>query len=203
MSVSAEIKSAMAFWHNKRVVSYALDCIQGLGEAPLPLMINNHHMLLEDYMMLKPGDEATCLINKWHPLVAKKKGCLKDVFQEAIESNLLRPVQYSRMVYFTLKLVVHFNTNYVDFENGNLLQPELSERCTRLFGAGITFYFKRKHFVPITPGDTVGGIDEHLKHQIKFKPQSHCINELSLCDIFAIARRINILKKDLTVTCYR
>ena len=145
LNVSSDIKSALTSWHNKRVVSYApFNKIHGFATAPPPLMIDDHRLLLEDYMMLKPGDIVMCLISKTHPLLAKKKGSLKDAFQETMEYDLYRPIQYSRTVFFPLKLVVRSNINFNDFEDGNLEQSDITERCTKQYGAGITFWFMRK-----------------------------------------------------------
>ena len=170
ISMSSDIKSALTFWSNKRVASYApFNGIKALANAPPPLMMNDHCLLLEDYMMLKPGDEVMCLINKSHPLVAKKKGSLKQVFEETMEHDPYQPVQYSRTVYFPLKLIVRSNINYDDFKDGNLEQSEIAKQCTKRYGGGITFWFMRKHYVEEDMDDTDSDDDGSPKYRIVFE----------------------------------
>ncbi len=170
MTVGNDIKSALTSWSNKHVVSYApFQSIKEFKDAPSPLMFNDHRLLLEDFMELQTGDEVMCLISKSHPLVSKKKGSLKQVFQETMESDVHQPVQLSRTVYFPLKLVVRSNINYDDFKSGNLEQSEVAERCIKSKGYGVTFWFQKKiDYVDLDD-------DGRAIHKVKFVPCSHCI----------------------------
>ena len=46
----------------------------GLDGAPHGLGFGDRRLLLEDYMMLQPGEEVRCLITKKHPFIASNKG---------------------------------------------------------------------------------------------------------------------------------
>ncbi len=63
MTVSHDIKSALTSWSNQCVVSYApFSKIEGFADAPPPLMFNDHCLILEVFMQLKPNDEVMCLV---------------------------------------------------------------------------------------------------------------------------------------------
>ena len=77
VTVANDIKSAFKFWENARQVSLSpFEKIQDLRISPQALAINDHRLLLEDFMELKPSDDVFCLISKSHPMIASKKSSM-------------------------------------------------------------------------------------------------------------------------------
>ena len=87
VTVASDIKSAFKFWENARQVSLdPFQNIQDLRISPQALAINDHRLLLEDFMELQPGEDVFCLISKSHPMISSKKSSMFSLFYETIEN---------------------------------------------------------------------------------------------------------------------
>ena len=78
----------------------------GLDGAPHGLGFGDRRLLLEDYMMLQPGEEVRCLITKKHPFIASNKGGMLKIIQSTIEDEPYHPIQFGPNVYFVMHLKV-------------------------------------------------------------------------------------------------
>ena len=94
VSVTNDIKSAFKFWENARQVSLdPFQNIQDLRISPQALAINDHRLLLEDFMELQPGEDVFCLISKSHPMISSKKSSMFSLFYETIEHERFCPIR--------------------------------------------------------------------------------------------------------------
>ena len=74
-------------------------------QAPSPMNQNVHRLLLEDFMLLNPGDKIICLIRSDHEYLSSKSIGRQWMphLKESITLNPLRPVQYMTKVYFAFE----------------------------------------------------------------------------------------------------
>jgi hypothetical protein len=74
-------------------------------------------MLLEDVLLLMPGQMVTLLISKSHSIltssIARAKR-LRELFKKTIQFNPLQPVQFGKNLFFALQLTVCLNVHYTD-----------------------------------------------------------------------------------------
>ena len=135
------IKSALNQWKDATVITWKPFDKLGLDSAPVAMEWNDRRLLLEDFMMLQPGNEVKCFITKKHPLIAKK-GPMTKIIAATIEHEPYHPVQFGRNLYFVMKLsTVRSNKNFNDFKDGVLDESEMVDRCGRQQGHGIVFDF--------------------------------------------------------------
>ena len=113
----------------------------GLDGAPHGLGFGDRRLLLEDYMMLQPGEEVRCLITKKHPFIESNKGGMMKVIQSTIKNEPYHPIQFGQNVYFIMHLIVRSNKNLGDFEDGVLERSEMIFKCKEQQGNGIVFDF--------------------------------------------------------------
>jgi hypothetical protein len=113
---SNTIKAALNSWSTKRVQSFApfKDLKQTLENAPCPFKYNDGRMLLEDVLLLMPGEKVTLLISKTHSILSSARGGkrLMGLFKKTIQFNPLQPVQFGANLFFALRLTVRSNVHY-------------------------------------------------------------------------------------------
>ena len=149
LKVENTIHSSLNNWHDKRKVSYIpyMDLYHTniFENAPPPLSIDDGCMLLEDYMVIKPGCQVTILLPKNHFMLKstsfRARG-LQNLFKTAIRFNPFAPLQFQRTVYFAIKATVRSNVFCDDLTNGIKTQHETKQLMLKSSGAGITFSIK-------------------------------------------------------------
>ena len=86
--------------------------------SPCALYQDDGRMLLEDGMILKPRQTVACIISKNNYITASnhmKEKRIRDMFEDTMLYNPLKPVQFGRKLFFALSLKVRSNAHYSDF----------------------------------------------------------------------------------------
>jgi hypothetical protein len=112
--LSNTIKAALNRWSNKRIQSFApfKNLKPILQYAPFPLKYNDGRILLEDVLLLMPGQRVTLLIYKAHSILSSTNTRAKkfrDLIEKTIRFNPLQPVQFGKNLFFALRLTVRSN----------------------------------------------------------------------------------------------
>ena len=104
--------------------------------------LSQHHsrLLLEDVLVLHPGEMVVCLISRKHPFFVKsatKKQWIGKLEKE-IRNNPLKPVVINKVIFFPFNLRIRSNPNGDVLTAGILSRDELVRNVTsESYGAGV------------------------------------------------------------------
>jgi hypothetical protein len=122
-----------------------LDMKDQLEDAPCALSMFHQRLIVEDFMLLEPGDSLICLMSSAHymlnasaPYGSKSlSNHWKTTIKFALESLPLKPVVFSGITYFPFTIDVHSNPSYNNFVDKNMTKSEIEHLCTYKGGGGI------------------------------------------------------------------
>ena len=112
-----------------------------LDESPYPLSLNHHRMLIEDFMMLNPNENITCLINKNHYFLSNKSKKWINLLADVMSQQPFQTILFQNQRFFAFNLTVKSNAYLNNLTNNNMTPDEITNICTKYFGAGLTCSF--------------------------------------------------------------
>ena len=142
-------KSAHNSWQNKKQVTYSPFpkprlLKQRLMKSPIPLTFRHRRLLVEDIMLLEPGESVVLLMSQKHPFLKDKDALGKHWMKKLLEGWDVKPVQaiqFSSTVYFAMDVTVSAN-HYYDRMNGKDLEEDaIIKMCMDSGGGGVHLMF--------------------------------------------------------------
>jgi hypothetical protein len=148
-TVSQHFKSAYSQWASKdRQVALhpfedPLKLKRRLNQAPFPLSILHHRLLVEDVMLLQPGQCFVLMMSQDHHLLTNQSSSKlwQSIFLESWDVEPLQPVVMQRVNYYSANVEVMTNATLRNFEDNNYTEAEVRQLCTRRGGAGVLLRF--------------------------------------------------------------
>ena len=111
-----------------------------LRAAPNVMSQNFHRLLLEDFMLLNPGDNVICLIRSDHSFLTSPglKKIWIPLMKEVMTIEPLHPVQYQKDVFFPFSFLVRNNpTRYSMTTKTEMEKQQLCKGTGTGSGGGI------------------------------------------------------------------
>jgi hypothetical protein len=144
INTSNQYKKVYNFWMNNcRPCTYApfKALKETLDESPYPLSLHHHRMLIEDFMMLNPNENITCLINKNHYFLSNKSKKWINLLADVMSQQPFQTILFQNQRFFAFNLTVKSNAYLNNLTNNNMTPDEITNICTKYFGAGLTCSF--------------------------------------------------------------
>eukprot|EP00957_Ditylum_brightwellii_P162600 12381897-Ditylum_brightwellii.AAC.1 len=124
VKVNTMLKSVYCGWKNKPAGK--LDPIKPMKEifdsAPDPPMYRYFCLILEDFLLLKPGNEVLCCIKQFRLQLLNNKSPMHKNVKGSTQKEPLHPRQIADQVYFCVRLVVKLHPMQEEFENAVILK---------------------------------------------------------------------------------
>jgi hypothetical protein len=145
INTSHHYKKVYNHWKNNKPCTYApfKSLQQNLEASTFPLTSHHSRLLLEDFMMLQPGDTILCLISRKHYFLSNKATSTKwkSLLLDVLSIDSFCTIQFQQNRFFAFRLTVKSNVYYNDLKNYNMTADEIMNICTKSFGAGLTCTF--------------------------------------------------------------
>ncbi len=148
-SVGQHFKSAYAqWWPHGRCVALkpfedALDLKRKMDSAPYPLSLLHYRLLVEDVMLLQPGESILLMMSQDHHLLKEPStsNIWQSIFLKSWEIEPLQHVLMQRVNYYAINVEVLTNATLRNFEDNNYTESEVRQLCTKWGGAGVVLGF--------------------------------------------------------------
>jgi hypothetical protein len=116
-----------------------------LTDAPCPLSIFHQRLIIEDFMLLEPGESIICLLSSGHYFLnstvqfgsKQLSNRWVSTIKRALAVSPHKPVILSGVTYFPFQIRVHSNPSVHDFVDRNMIKSEIEHLCTYEGGGGI------------------------------------------------------------------